>query len=149
MDATQAAGVVDALVDTLTGALDVQVIDGQPLLGQPDPDTIIVGFSVGRPAVDVVQEDADVGGGRSETLSIVCLASSWRGGAAMRPVRDRAVELVELVRQALDGDPDLSGRVERVRLGYGMTLDQAQTYEDEVATGAAVTIEFTVEAVTV
>jgi hypothetical protein len=142
--ATRTAAVVDALVTALRAALPggVEVIDGQPL-NLDQPDVIVVGFSADRVAVEVSQQRSDLGGGRSDALSIVCLASAWRGDTSMAAVRDRSVELLTSVQDVLAADRTLGGVVRRVELGYEMSLDQAQTKD-----GATATVEFTVQAVT-
>lgn len=141
---TQAADVLDALVASARVGLpeDVVVIDGQPKRGFSDPDVLILGWSYRGPAVEVVQEDADVGGGRSEVLSINCLASVARGETddqAVAEARRRAVEIVDLLVAVLDVDPTLSGAVSEVRFGMASELDQAQ-----VGDGVEATVPFTV-----
>lgn len=146
LTATQTAVVLDALVTSLTAALPaVEVVDGQPTSQQlNNPDVLLVGFSPSRVAVEVTQDRPDLRGDRrGETLSIVCLASAWRGETAMSPVRQKAVDIVEAVRVALAADTKLGGAVRRAELGFDMSLDQAQT-----ADGATATVEFTLNVVT-
>lgn len=142
MQSTQMALVVDALVAAFAAVPDVAVFDGQPFK-LDSPDVLVVGFSAGRVAVEAVQEDADLGGGRSEALSVVCLASTLRGETEMRPVRDRAIAIVDDVQAVLRDNRDLGGVVERAVLGYEMSLDQAQT-----DAGASATVEFTIKVTT-
>lgn len=142
--ATQTADVLDALIAALAAVPGVAVIDGQPK--NLPADVLVVGFSVTRPAVEVTQADADLGGGRSEQLSIACLASSLRGEttkATTKVVRDRAVAIVNDAELALREDPGLAGLVERAELGYEMALDQART-----AKGISATVEFTIKVTT-
>jgi hypothetical protein len=141
---TRTAVVVDALVATLRAALPgVAVIDGQPL-SLDQPDVIVVGFSAERPAVEVTQERLDLHGGRQEQMSIVCLASAWRGDTSISAVRARSVELLDLVQAALAADTRLGGAARRCEIGMDLLLDQAQTKD-----GATATVEFTVLAVAV
>lgn len=146
MLSTQTATVLDALVAALKVALPgVEVVDGQPTSAElNDPDVLLVGFSPSRTAVEVEQTRSDLGGTRrAETLSIACLASSWRGETDMSAVRAKAVEIVDAVRAALAANRSLDGAVRRAELGFGMSLDQAQT-----ADGATSALDFTIQVVT-
>lgn len=139
MQSTLVAEVLDALVERFRADLpDVEVTDGQPL-NIDAPLVLTVGFSVTRPAAEIVQESSDLADNRDEALSIVCLASSLRGDVEMSMVRQEAVAILDSVRASLQTDDTLGGLVDRAELGYGLALDQAQTPD-----GASATVEFTV-----
>jgi hypothetical protein len=144
---TQVAAVLDALTAAARVGLpeDVVVIDGQPLKIN-DPDVIILGWSPTAPSVEFEQEFSDVGGGRSERMSIACVASSLRGEGdeiSTSEVRARCVDLLDLLADALAADPTLGDVVQRAELGTAGALDQANT-----AKGLSASIEFTVLAET-
>lgn len=144
MESTQAAAVLDALVTTFRSSLTgVEVVDGQPLATN-QPIVLVVGWSANRVGVEITQTKPDLSRSRRhETLSIACLASSARGDVRQTSVvRNEAVGLLDDVRTVLAANRNLGGLVRRVELGTELAMDQAQ------GDGAAVTIEFTVQAVT-
>lgn len=143
MESTQVAVVLNALVDVFTPALPgVEVVDGQPIATN-QPIVLAVGFSANRVAVEVTQTRPDLTKDRRhESLSIVCLASSARGENDMRRPRNEAVALLDDVRDALKANRTLGGLVRRAQLGLALSMDQAR------GDGAAVTIEFTIDVVT-
>lgn len=143
MESTQTDVVLDALVTYLTPALPgVDVVDGQPVAINT-PDVLVIGWSPSRVAVEIVQDRTGmVKDRRSETLSIACVASVWRGSShsiSAADVRRAARELLDLIRDALRADRRLGGAVTRATLGFEGTLDQAQTKD-----GATATFDFTI-----
>jgi hypothetical protein len=145
---TQVAAVLDALYAAARTGLaeqDVIVIDGQPLKIN-DPDVIILGWSPTAPSADIDQEFSDLGGGRDERLSIACVASALRGegdDVSTSEVRNRCVDLLDLLAAVLAADPTLGGAVQSAEFGLAGALDQANT-----AKGLSASIEFTVLAET-
>lgn len=142
MTATQVAVALDAIVAALRVALPdvVTVYDGQPI-SMDDPDVIVIGWSADRAAVEIAQQISDLGGGRSEVLTVFGLASAMRGESDgdFSPVfvRGRAVELLDLLVEVLDVDPTLGGVVSMAELAFASAMDQAQTLA-----GASATVEF-------
>lgn len=140
---TQVALVLDALVAKTRVHVpdDVVVYDGQPTR-KDDPDVLIIGWSPSGPAVEISQDVADMGGGRSERLSISGVASAMRGEtdeASVRFVRARVVELLDLLVAAIEADPSLGGVVSEAAFGFVGALDQRQT-----TNGPAASIGFTI-----
>lgn len=144
MTTTHAAVALDALVAALVVALPEGrvVIDGQPRERINDPDVVVIGFSPDGPAVKIAQQDADMGGGRTEVLSVACTASSERGERdpqAVPDARRSAVETLDLIEAALDVDPTLGGVVTEARFGMAGALDQRRSKG-----GTEANIDFTI-----
>lgn len=146
MDATAADTVLDALVNRLrTDLPTVEVTDGQPV-ALNSAEVLTIGYSARRVAVEITQEVGDMGDGRHELMSIVCLASSLRGEVDMRRVRREAVAIVDKVKASLAAERTLGGLVERAEIGFGLALDQALAETPSGGRGASATVEFTISA---
>ena len=137
MTATSIPAVLDALVQKFRATAGVQVIDGQPLRDDIEPDVIVVGYSPVQPSVDAAEYTPEIRG-EIERFDVACLASSWSDQQSAKVVRDRVFGLYDSVDGALAADPTLGGAVIRALVRV-LGLDQAQTDK-----GATATIEFTV-----
>lgn len=138
MSVSTAPAVLDALVAGLTTAVpDVQVTDGQPIVTADD--VICVGFGgEGEPAVESTRtrEQLTLEPDR-ESYDITCLASSWTGATAVRPVRARAYELLEAVAAYLLANPRVGGVL-------SARLSAERLIQEQTENGAAATVQFTV-----
>ena len=132
--------VLDHLLESWAVALPgVQVVEGQPL--SPDPDIVCVAFTglPGEPAIDATEDRGQLATSPDrERYDIACLASAQKGETDARAVRERAFELLEMVRADLQRDPTLGGLVMSARLAV-MSLVAAQT-----SVGAESTVLFRV-----
>lgn len=144
MTTTVVADALDALVVAARVVFpedgEVTVYDGQPIR-MDDPDVVVLGWSADRASVEINQEAADLGGGRSEVLTVAGLVSALRGDsdpdASPGFVRRRAVELLDTLVDALDADPTMGGRVAVAEFGFASAMDQVQS-----DAGASASIEF-------
>lgn len=131
--------VTDKLLELLPiadGLVGVQVLDGQPVNeGEIANDVVVVGFSPQRTTASGTEAPAGLHSDE-EMYSIVCLASSYHGSTKMKPVRDRAFQLLAAVVSLLKTNPSLGGLVLRA---YVTPTDFVQ---EQTVKGAMATIEF-------
>lgn len=101
---TRIADVVDALVALIgEAAPGLQVADG-PVIGEVLAEAICVGFTEGadRPAYDTETRRADGMGRRNvEDWSVRCFLTISSGDMEMKPLRDRAAEILGAIDDAL------------------------------------------------
>lgn len=114
-------GAIDALVDMFGRQLGrgVQVIDGPPVVDVRG-DLVAVGLAPQEPAdVESAEETAGLAVVR-ESFTVICMARSWSGDAAVKAQRDRTFRLVTGVKTALREDRTLGGLVQQARFA-GLT----------------------------
>lgn len=114
MATTRVPEVVDALLALVAAALpDVQVTDGHP--GPVDLNPDVVSIAAGGDqgwSVEVTQTHDDALCDPTETGAITCGVSSWRGDIGMKPVRDRAAELLAAFEDVIRDDRTLGAVVD-------------------------------------
>ena len=106
---------IDALVAMARTALpDVEVFDG-PSANWPEQEYIAVGLS---PDTDETPSTRAVAGLDTyrEMAEVVGMVRVWTGDVDIRPMRERAYELLGALRTATEADPRLSGAVTQCQL---------------------------------
>jgi hypothetical protein len=129
--------VLDALLAAVRAAMpDVQVCDGQPVEDLAD-EVVVVGWQVERLAVTTGYSREDAGGvSDREVYDIAGLVSVVTGDTEMKPVRDRAYALWDLLVAELRRDQTLGGLCMRAR-PFVTSYDQVQTQGDAESSGGA------------
>jgi hypothetical protein len=93
---------------------DVRVIDGQPV-----EDVGLEVICIGMTAEDLATDGTVFDAGlyvTEENFDINCLIRVWNGGTDLVSLRTRAVELFEIVKEQVRGNPTLKGAVTRARV---------------------------------
>lgn len=115
---TRLGDVSDALVTACAGIANTQTIDGpgpHTLTGQ---DAVEIGIG---PTTANNQHAAGLGVAYLETLNIPCRVWSWAGDDDLGARRDRAIELLEAVRDILAADVTLDGACDEAWIGPSWT----------------------------
>lgn len=122
---------------------NVTILDG-PTPTVPREDVIMVGAG-GEASFLVTQEPMPgLGDAYTELVHIICSLWSYSGSTDMKPRRDRAAAMLELVATALHADRKLGGACDIVSMGPELEwLQQSDT------SGAACSIGFAITAKTV
>lgn len=136
---------VDALVAEFTaGMLDVQVIDGPPVVDVRG-DVVAVGAGLDQDfptETDSLETPAGLQAVR-KSCTVSCRARSWSGNAAVKPQRDRTYELIARVRGLLRANPTLGGAVIQARYA-GDTYRPWRTDQAQLVVDVAFRIDVTV-----
>lgn len=132
---TRVPAVIDALMARLTARLsDTDVLDGPPRQQELQPDVVIIGYpgQDGLSWDNTLERQPGLGNRLAETFEINCIVSSISGDEAMKPRRDRCLQLLAQISDALQEDRALGGVCDVVTLGPSAPGTQAQTPDGSV-----------------
>ena len=93
---------------------DVRVIDGQPVK-DISQQAVVIGMTADELATEGTMNDAGLYISE-ETYDINCLIRVWDGGTDLVPLRSRAVDLFNIVKEQVRANQTLKGAVTRARV---------------------------------
>lgn len=135
------AGLVALAETSLPG---VRVIDG-PAANKPSEKTLLmVGWApwVDRHAASRRSEEG-LTGRMTEQGEVACYIAVGHGDTNIVPVRERAVEILEQLEQAIRADQTrLGGAVDHAFIGEGITLTQYQDPNEGASVGLAFAVSY-------
>ena len=133
---TRVPATVDALVERLTIAFgsEALVLDGPRAAQDLPPDVVVIGQpnTVGEAFNNDVTRTDGLGHRYVETFEIYCVVSSTCGDTDMKARRDRCLEMLAVVENALKEDRGIGGACDVAGLGPNMRWAQAQTKDGAV-----------------